>query len=141
MSRSPRCLCRRKISRIFRLARLRSTAFPILREAIIPKRFRPSELGRKNRVQVRSTVFFRPWVITFLKSGRASNRSSLVNDWFTMTQADSRLRPFRLRLASIRRPPTVALRARNPWVRFLRKFFGWYVRFIAIPRPQLAVTN
>jgi len=43
---------------------------------------------------------------------------------FHWTQTANRLRPLRRRLASTLRPPTVALRARNPWVRFLRTLLG-----------------
>lgn len=38
--------------------------------------------------------------------------------------AERRLRPLALRLARIRRPPTVALRARNPWRRLRTKTLG-----------------
>ena len=45
-------------------------------------------------------------------------------------QADSRWRPFRRRLFRMARPWRVRLRCRNPCLRFLRRLFGWYVRFI-----------
>jgi hypothetical protein len=40
-------------------------------------------------------------------------------------QADSRLRPLARRLASTLRPPTVAMRERNPWRRLRTSFDGW----------------
>ncbi len=46
-------------------------------------------------------------------------------------QADRTLRPLARRAASTRRPPLVAIRARNPWRRLRTRFEGWNVRFIA----------
>ena len=40
-------------------------------------------------------------------------------------QADSRLRPLARRLANTLRPPTVAMRERNPWRRLRTSFDGW----------------
>ena len=37
----------------------------------------------------------------------------------------SRARPLRRRRLSTARPPLVAMRARNPWVRLRRKLLGW----------------
>src|SRR3990167_7808460 len=45
-------------------------------------------------------------------------------------QTPSRRRPLARRAASIRRPPTVFMRARNPWLRLRLITLGWYVRFI-----------
>jgi hypothetical protein len=45
-------------------------------------------------------------------------------------QTDRRARPLARRAASTLRPPTVLMRARNPWVRARRNFDGWYVRFM-----------
>lgn len=42
----------------------------------------------------------------------------------------SRLRPFARRFFKIRRPFFVLIRLRKPCVRFRRRLFGWYVRFI-----------
>ena len=44
-------------------------------------------------------------------------------------QAESRLRPLARRAAMTLRPPTVSIRARNPWRRLRTIFEGWYVRF------------
>gem|GEM_PF-3737009 len=38
--------------------------------------------------------------------------------------------PIRRRLDKMARPALVAINLRNPHFRFLRKFEGWYVRFI-----------
>jgi hypothetical protein len=47
-------------------------------------------------------------------------------------QADSRFRPrARLRFR-IARPARVAIRARNPCLRFRLRTFGWYVRFMRV---------
>jgi hypothetical protein len=47
-----------------------------------------------------------------------------------------RFRPFRrLRFRTLR-PPGVLILWRNPWVRALFLFLGWYVRFIHIHRPR-----
>lgn len=40
--------------------------------------------------------------------------------------------PFRRRAASTRRPPGVAVRSKNPWVRALFRLFGWYVTDIMV---------
>lgn len=45
----------------------------------------------------------------------------------------SRLRPFARRFFRMRRPLLVLMRVRNPCVRFRRRRFGWYVRFMASP--------
>jgi hypothetical protein len=45
------------------------------------------------------------------------------------TETASRLRPLRRRRASTLRPPTVFIRARKPWVRFLFRLLGWKVLF------------
>jgi len=42
-------------------------------------------------------------------------------------------RPLRRRLASTRRPPRVAIRARKPCVLLRFRLFGWYVRFTVPP--------
>ena len=49
-------------------------------------------------------------------------------------QADRRLRPRARRRASTRRPPLVAIRARNPWRRLRTRLLGWKVRFTS-PTP------
>ena len=46
--------------------------------------------------------------------------------------ADKRLRPFARRLFSTARPPGVAIRALNPWVRLRFKLLGWNVLFIIL---------
>lgn len=46
--------------------------------------------------------------------------------------ADRRLRPFARRLFSTARPPGVAIRALNPWVRLRFKLLGWNVLFIIL---------
>jgi len=51
----------------------------------------------------------------------------------TVRYFDSRVRPLRRRAATMRRPALLDMRARNPWVRALFRFFGWYVRFICFP--------
>jgi hypothetical protein len=43
----------------------------------------------------------------------------------------SRFLPLARRRLSTIRPPGVAIRARNPCVRFLRRLLGWYVLFMA----------
>jgi len=41
-----------------------------------------------------------------------------------------RLRPLALRALRTLRPPRVAMRARNPWVRLRFRLLGWNVRFM-----------
>ena len=63
-----------------------------------------------------------------LKSSGRDKRCCRVNrrlGLFTWNQADSRLRPFARRLASTRRPPTVAMRLRKPWRRLRIRTLGW----------------
>ncbi len=53
-------------------------------------------------------------------------------------QRARRLRPLARRLLSTARPPRVAMRARNPHLRLLFTFDGWYVLFIfSSPFPRL----
>ena len=47
------------------------------------------------------------------------------------SQAASRFRPLARRRFNTSRPPWVAIRVRNPWVRLRRRTFGWNVRFMA----------
>ena len=47
-------------------------------------------------------------------------------------QGQSRLRPLARRLASTRRPPLVAMRARNPCVRLRCRLLGLNVRFMTL---------
>jgi hypothetical protein len=53
-------------------------------------------------------------------------------------QADRRLRPLARRAARIARPARVRMRSRNPWVRDLRRLFGWKVRLLTVDLPVLA---
>jgi hypothetical protein len=41
-------------------------------------------------------------------------------------------RPFARRALMTLRPPLVAMRARNPWVRLRRRLLGWNVLFMAL---------
>lgn len=53
------------------------------------------------------------------------------------SQADRRARPFCRRRFRIFRPLWVAIRARNPSLRFRTRFEGWNVRLIVSYLPQL----
>ncbi len=127
---APTFFKRRNASRIIRLARFRITALPTFFDAMMPSRFLSKPLLRKKRVNVVSALFLCPRFITPSNWERFNNLSFLWNDWFSINHRASRFRPLRLRLARTLRPPTVAFRARNPWVRFLLKFLGWYVLFM-----------
>lgn len=57
-----------------------------------------------------------------------------VHPWWMTHYTLRRFFPFRrLRLITAL-PPLLDIRALNPWVRFLFRLFGWYVRFTSAPR-------
>src|SRR5262245_45886005 len=70
--------------------------------------------------------------------GRPHGRTSTAPEWSRARrdQGQRLLRPRARRRLSTRRPPLVAIRARNPWRRLRRKLLGWYVRFIAAILPS-----
>ena len=84
MAGSMRPLMRRKTSRIFLLARLRTTALPIFLEAIIPNRFLLRPLGKKNTLKKVSTRSLWPRSITCSNWGLLVRRSLFPNENFPM---------------------------------------------------------
>ena len=137
-SMSPRL----KISRINRFARFLRTESPSFRDATIPSRAIPASLGAT------STVAYRPFTrIERSKTRRNSSRCltrrffgkrsdcrgmfrGLVRVSVYEEETVRRLRPFARRRLSTWRPFFVAIRTRNPCVRFRRRRFGWNVTLI-----------
>lgn len=117
-------LIRRNTSRIFRLARLRATAFPIFLEAMTPSLFLSNPLGKIKRVQKVPTRCLRPLDMTLSNWRRLANLSLLSKEYAPIGYTANLFRPFLLRLANTFLPPTVEFLLRNPCVRFLRRFFG-----------------
>jgi hypothetical protein len=128
---------RRKNSRTWRLIRLRTTELPTLPLTVMPKRLRgPSQLslittkfGAWNRLPVRDK---------FKNCGRLRRRADFGNrslpgsdigrDYerarFGGAVTVSFFRPLARRRRITFLPAGVAMRARNPWVRFLRILLG-----------------
>jgi hypothetical protein len=101
---------RRKRSRTRRLARLRSTALPSRREAMIPSRSRSRSFGLPSRVRKRVATR-RPPVCTAVNSARRRRRSPRpnLNDMGKLRRAPSRTRALGRRdgqpFATFRAPP------------------------------------
>ena len=74
----------RKTSRIFLLARLRTTALPIFLEAITPNLCLSRPLGKKNTVQKFSIRCLWPWSITCSNWGLLVRCSFFLNEYFPM---------------------------------------------------------
>ena len=70
----------RKISRIFLLAWLRATAFPIFFETMTPSRFLSRPFGRKKTVQKFFILCFWPRFVTCSNWGRLARRSLFPNE-------------------------------------------------------------
>ncbi len=81
---SMRCLIWRKVSRIFRFALFRATAFPTFFEAMIPNLFLPNSLGREKMMHNLPTRFFFPLSITFSNSGLLASRSIFLKEKFSI---------------------------------------------------------
>jgi len=126
------CLCRRT-SRINRRTRLRTTALPTRLLAVIPTRDplatflcmrirttsapccrRPCCWTRRNSLRRRRRAFL----------GKPLARATPQPGCFGGTDTVSRFRPFARRRRSTLRPEGVAIRARNPCVRFRRRLLG-----------------
>ena len=104
----------RNISRMVLLTWFLATALPTFLDAIIPNLFLSKPFGREKTVNNFPVRCFLPSARTLSNSYLLVSRSSLQNENSTIFQADRLFLPFRLRLAKIRLPPTVALLCRNP---------------------------
>ena len=138
-----RACASRKLARICRLRRLRSTASAAcLREMARPSRGW-SRLPAQTTAVSSGVVSRRPLLNTRSKSAGFSRRARRVKRKGAQPAARCRLqtgvrraRPLARRRASTLRPPTVAMRARKPWVRLRRSECGWKVRFMASHHQQ-----
>ncbi len=123
---------KRNESRICRLMRLRATALgAAFLEMARPSRACCSPLLATVAISSRPCSR-RPFSKTARNKPGFSSRAVRGNrcKFSSWLQSARRLRPFARRRAITLRPPTVAIRARKPWVRFRRRLCGWYVRFI-----------
>ena len=137
------CWFKRKDSRARRLMRLRATALPKVRVAMLkPNRAWVSWLARADTLKNASENFL-PRRFTSRNSAgwckrlRGSNVNLRIGSALKGSRyGQSFLRPLARRRASNRRPLLVAMRARKPWVRARCKLLGLKVRFIAARLEQ-----
>lgn len=115
-----------------RFERLRRTAFPSFlpaTKATRPPGPRPSCVARASTTSTgadtRTPSRKRASISLFDRIVRTSSRSAHAK----RVQAERISRPLRRRLASMRRPARVDIRARNPCVLLRLRVLGWYVRF------------
>ena len=113
-------------ARVLLFIRFRSTAFLLIfNDTTTEKREEDNPFSLVYIIKKGVVALFPPLKTSSKFWVRRSRCAFVITEPYTRSD----FRPFLRRLCNTRRPPGVAERLRNPWLRARFFFFGWYVRF------------